>query len=116
MSIALDGTNGITFPDTSIQANSVSVSGIGGSAQSWQNVTGSRSAGTTYTNSTGKPIMVQVVTNAVGQVYGLVNSTNVVSSNMAAAATANTLTWIVPNGATYAVTSGAGNQFWGELR
>ena len=29
--------------------------------QTWQNVTGSRVQGTTYTNSTGKPIMVSII-------------------------------------------------------
>lgn len=49
MAMTINGTSGLTFPDTSTQ----SAAGIG-YGQSWQAV--SRVNGVTYTNSTGRPI------------------------------------------------------------
>jgi hypothetical protein len=49
MPVTINGTSGITFNDASVQG--ASAVGFG---QTWQTVT--RSAGVTYTNSTGKPI------------------------------------------------------------
>jgi hypothetical protein len=96
-----------------------------GVGQSWQNVLGSRSSGVTYTNSTGKPIVVMVHTNSVtgtpptvtASVSGvlLVNYTTTNPLNLYPA-------WhfslIVPNGATYVVNLGANTTFniWAELR
>ncbi len=37
--------------------------GIGGDGYSWHDETSNRSAGTTYTNTTGKPIMVNIFSN-----------------------------------------------------
>jgi len=91
-----------------------------GDGQSWQNVTGSRAANTVYTNTTGRPIMVKVITiatwpgsrdllvNGVSVDYQAVNSTwNGVIAQFA----------IVPAGATYqfGVAPVPVNQ-WMELR
>lgn len=81
-----------------------------GVGQTWQDVTASRSLDTTYTNTTGKPIVVQIsCTNTQGGkivvngvTVGLV--INTFTGNVQAFASA-----IVPNGATYRI-----NTFIGE--
>jgi hypothetical protein len=92
--------------------------------QTWQDVTGSRSAGTTYTNSTGKPIQVNI--------SGRSNSTTCVLTlivggvsvheayfvfNTGSQSSPGTLTAIVPAGSTYSVTASFFSiQIWAELR
>lgn len=78
-----------------------------GEAQTWQNVTASRTAGTIYTNTTGRPIMVSVrgTAAAPGTSVVLLVSGIVISAFEEGAANATVLTVcaIVPNGATYQV-------------
>lgn len=93
--------------------------------QTWQDVKSSRAAGTTYTNSTGKPIQVSIAVTVsgpsnpssmslvvggvgVGQVYWSVPSN----------AGGGQLTAIVPNGVNYVVNSSGntGITYWAELR
>lgn len=89
-----------------------------GVAQSWQNVTSSRTSGTTYTNNTGKPIMVNIVaSNGVYTTTTLTVSGVVVGkcSNPTTSSGAEaTLSAIVPDGATYS--SSGFIQGWFELR
>ena len=54
MAVDINGTTGLTFNNGSAQ----DVGGIGTGSQAWTNVTASRAFSTTYTNTTGKPIMV----------------------------------------------------------
>ena len=83
------------------------IAGIG-DGQTWQNVTASRAAGTTYTNSTGKPIMMNVHDNSSGGVL-------VVGGVTQNRATNNLFyTAIVPNGATYSFSLAFTH--WNELR
>jgi hypothetical protein len=82
-----------------------------GIGQTWSDVTGSRISGTTYTNSTGKPIMVSVeaIWAGAGVVVGGVN--------ICSPATTQSMgySFIVPDSTTYVVTtSGIGT--WAELR
>lgn len=53
MAVDINGLTGVTFNNGSVQGSS----GLG-FGQTLQNVTGSRSQSTTYTNSTGSPIQV----------------------------------------------------------
>lgn len=85
-----------------------------GYGQTWQDVTGSRVAATTYTNSTGKPIQVlisasQNLTNAVMTIAGtgltLLTTANSTSSLVSA---------VIPTGATYSF--GSAFAKWSELR
>ena len=111
MSVILDGTNGVTFPSTTVQGDA-SI----GYGQTWQNVTASRSASTTYTNSTGKPIMVYVQGNGGGglQVSLTVNG---VALPVLSGATSLTASAIVPNGQTYSFSyNGSSIPIWTELR
>lgn len=93
-----------------------------GVGQSWQNVTGSRALGTTYTNSTGKPIQVVITGSGIsvgciftfsvgGTVIGTTGGTGTVNEYA-------TASFIVPSGATYTATNSSGTTLlsWFELR
>lgn len=94
-----------------------------GNGQTWQSVTGSRASGTTYTNTTGKPIQVSicVVLFTTTAVYNnfYVNGVLVsrpVQDGGAVAASTDTICAIVPNGATYQFTGTSTINSWAELR
>ncbi len=84
-----------------------------GWGQTWQNVTGSRSAGVTYTNSTGRPITV-FMTPSTGTAGTTVEVGSVVLLNNIP--TNAPITFIVPNGAAYSISGSAGISRWVELR
>ena len=87
-----------------------------GVGQTWQDVTGSRSGGVTYTNSTGKPIQVNISFACVNGAGGLtVNGVLVAQSGVTCGNGNSFVTAIVPNGNTYDA-SGAGIVRWAELR
>jgi len=76
--------------------------------QTWQNVTGSRVLGTTYTNSTGKPIMLAVTgsssTAGGGAMDIFINGTFVGRQGVNYASSLSSKDFIaivIPNGATY---------------
>lgn len=84
--------------------------------QTWQDVTSSRSSGVTYTNTTGKPIMVNIWHTYDGTISITVDS-QIVSKGSAYGYDGNnhhTISAIVPAGSVYVVSSGWGN--WYELR
>jgi hypothetical protein len=114
------GANTITVPNaTGTVALTSEVIGIG---QTWQNVAGSRIAGTTYTNSTGKPITIAIsyTCNANNTVQGLsINGVSVFAAGMPVVSNGSGFSLIVPNGATYATVTNAGTitiVSWYELR
>jgi hypothetical protein len=86
-----------------------------GVGQTWQDLTSSRANGTTYTNSTGKPIMVStsftpqgggiIIVDGVSTVYGA----SVVNNSNGGCVT------VVPSGSTYSATN-PGLLNWYELR
>jgi len=95
-----------------------------GVGQSWSNLTSSRAFNTTYTNSTGKPIMVMVspiqTQNVVCQGTVIVNGATIGGwyfyDNASGPARFPT-SFIVPNGHTYRLTvTGSTLWYWGELR
>ena len=116
---ALTAAQGKELKD-SLNATVSSSFGVG---QTWQDVTSSRSSGVTYTNSTGKPIMISViatgrdaaVTIYVGSV--LVATQTDIYDGPSNASTGST---IVPAGATYRAIStnkyGVNVTSWAELR
>ena len=84
-----------------------------GVGQTWQNVSGSRSSGVTYTNSTGKPIQVQICKNTNGGGSFFIDSVQTgyyFASGNDFVATAT----IVPSGSTYQYNGGVA--LWAELR
>jgi hypothetical protein len=111
---ALVGTN-ITGTANSLNA------GLGVN-QTWQGVTGSRAIGTTYTNSTGKPITVTIsyTCSLANTVQGLViDGTTVYASSVSVNTFASGFTLIVPDGATYVTVTNNGTLTlvtWAELR
>jgi len=114
MPITVGGTE-ITFNDGTTQNTAAPAWGT------WQNVVGSRAVGTTYTNSTGRPIQisigVQLGPNATG--YLVINGNQVNrGSNPFGDRSINVTQFfaIIPNGNTYSVTGFNGITFWWELR
>ena len=77
-----------------------------GQGQTWQDVTGSRVTGTTYTNTTGKPIQVSIVLKAStggSRTDIQINGVNMIPTpTFATPGHSYTVPcFIVPNGATY---------------
>ena len=95
------------------------LNGMIGVGQSYQDLTSSRSAGVTYTNTTGKPIQI-IISATVADA-----STNYIYCNGTIILDGSTNTGmsmkyvfgaIIPNGATYAVTASDGIVKWFEIR
>ncbi len=95
--------------------------GLGGSAQTYHNVTGSRSAATNYTNGTGKPIFVLVNTSVgqTGLVTAYVDGNPIAEYSISTSNSRMTLSFIVPAGSTYKLDHVGGAFFainsWYEL-
>jgi len=91
--------------------------------QTWQDVVGSRTSGVEYTNTTGKPIMVAIVgtttttsNSRVDSYLGAIRVGRIQGTN--GEVTIGDSSFIVPNDASYTVTSvqGATIDVWSELR
>ena len=109
--MTVNADNSVSFPGNV-------ASGVLGAGQTWQNVTASRAASTTYTNTTGRPIYVYIsyITPAGGiesvRVDGIV-----VGRGSGSAGVSNNHYLVVPNGSTYVLTTnGASVSTWAELR
>lgn len=90
-----------------------------GSGQTWQDVTGSRSFGVTYTNTTGRPIMVSLYPGALSnRTYSLtVNGQQIASVAYGTATVQVPMVGIIPTGATYQASTDSGTlEKWTELR
>lgn len=95
-----------------------------GVGQTWQDVTGSRAAGTTYTNTTGRPIEVAVSFRQSGGNNEAQHTFNVNGVAVGRSVTrygegekASFTSAIVPEGASYSTSSTKGELFiWAELR
>lgn len=112
MSISIAATT-ITFNDATTQSTAA-VNGIGYS-QTWQDLTSSRAIGTSYTNSTGKPIMVAVNTSSGAQTTLTIDSVVVGRYSQNTGGLGSQLIAIVPNGSSYIATGGTISN-WAELR
>lgn len=91
-----------------------------GVGQTWQGVTGSRAINTTYTNTTGRTIVVSIacVLNNGGTVRINVNGVSAAyTTNGQTQSNTTGISAIVPPGATYNATVGSGSlNEWQELR
>ena len=91
-----------------------------GVGQTWQNMTASRSGGSTYTNNTGKPITVIVSirdANIFSGVLVYVGGVVIIDVDDVGAQGTTPYTFIVPNGLTYSVTVNSNTiRHWAELR
>ena len=98
------------------------LSAVLGVGQTWQDVTASRAAGVTYTNSAGRPIFVIVTGRdqaSGGRAY--VDGLSVGGFTQSSTGTVlSTISFIVPDGSTYSVSSGVSvtgtDKQWVELR
>lgn len=89
-----------------------------GVGQTWQNLGGSRSTGTTYTNTTGRAICISVrMTILQGTITDALVNGNIITSFANNGTGGNTWTHfvIVPPGATYRINTGSISGWW-ELR
>lgn len=84
-----------------------------GIGQTLQNVTSSRSSGTTYTNSTSSPILVMVTLSGGGTNY-TIGGVTMSGGQTGSTGYTWTLTFVVPAGFTYSV--GGSITSWAELR
>jgi hypothetical protein len=120
-------TSGNVLTSNGTTWTSATPAGSLGIGQTWQNVTGSRAFGSTYTNSTGNPIAVSVSGTASGGgsfvLILYVNGAEIGYSTVYAANAGYRVHsfFIVPNGATYAVSGSGGISattlyLWSELR
>ena len=86
-----------------------------GVGQTWQNLSGSRSAGVTYTNSTGRPIVVSVRAETGSSDCSIFVDGVLAAHALQTSLTRNFLTVIVPNGSTY-IMQPSFSALWSELR
>lgn len=106
--------------DNSVSFPGGVVSGVLGAGQTWQDVKVSRAAGTTYTNTTGKPIEVIVVYSGVNAQLELQVNGSTIWRQFSAVSSGDIYQGarvLVPAGSTYRVTGTLGTLFsWWELR
>ena len=90
-----------------------------GWGQTWQDVTASRSAGVTYTNTTGKPIVVSVSAVGSNTARGLSITVNgVLHTRFQSGSTGTSaVEAVINNGDEYSLTESTGGfTVWEELR
>lgn len=106
------------YVDTGLAA--VLAAALGGPAQTWQDVNGSRTINTDYTNSTGRPIQVSVCFSlaAFQYVQMTVNGVQVAYNQAGTSAEVLQACFIVPAGAVYRANSAGAfvQDSWSELR
>jgi hypothetical protein len=107
----------------SAAAGKLDTSAAFGQGQTWQNLTSSRAWNTTYTNTTGKPIMVSAYANGISETLATVIDGLEVSQDTGAGngqSGFSAVCIVVPNGSTYKITPSAtpisGYTGWYELR
>ena len=113
----VSGTGTVTVANLATAAKPI------GEGQTWQNMTASRSYNVTYTNDTGRPIMVNImVAVTVNQYVEILIGGSVVVSKVQWDSFASGRVWgtasaIIPAGNTYqAVSTGTNSMTWAELR
>lgn len=120
MSTTISGTTGINnVTDATTQITTIANGYDLGVGQTWQDVTASRAAGVTYTNTTGKPIMVNIISSPSASNYVTITIDGIdlgyTSFNASLGQSSNRN--IVPIGATYSVIVGGASLYkWYELR
>ena len=89
-----------------------------GYGQTWQNVIGSRALGTTYYNTTGKPItvLVNATSASATPVFVTVNGLQMYGTTPVAASQGSQSVVVPPGGSYVAGQSGGTVSSWSELR
>ena len=109
-----------TLVGTNITGTSNALNAGIGVNQTWTNVLASRAANTTYTNSTGKSIFVMVSLSSVSSSISSITINGTITSQITSNNGSSQIipvSFIVPNGQTYAVVVGVGSlNNWMELR
>lgn len=108
---AATATNAMNATNATLSTNCTNAVGYN---QTWQDVTGSRANGGTYTNSTGRPITV-LVSGQCTYATAYVNGVTIVNVSNPPDFFPFSVTFIVPSGATYQVNL-TSIQSWAELR
>jgi len=117
--ITAAGTSGnvLTSTGTAWVSSTNLAIGVG---QTWQNVTSSRTAGSTYYNTTGKPIMVNAYLSDGESRTGSLTVDSIVVAvaiSHGAGGSSATMSAIVPNSSSYIVNASGGSiAMWAELR
>ena len=118
--MSLGGGNWRCFSYQRGSGEALSSSGLG-QGQTWQDMTSSRVLGTTYTNSTGKPIGISGYVNngSAGRIAVTIGGVVVWNYMAASGIPPMPFTAVIPVGATYSVSVTAGTAtlaIWAELR
>ena len=113
-SLTINTLNGVDISASPVTTES-QVIGVG---QTWQDVTASRVLGTTYTNSTGKPILVAILaTNSVPYNITLtISGLAIPQAGYGSGGGYTGATFLVPNGAAYVLSGVTTINKWIELR
>ena len=118
MAVTIDGTANTITAEATSAANAIGIN------QTWQSFTTSggspqRTTGTTYTNSTGRPIMIAFSCNSGGAspTITIDSVTWTIGSGSSQYFNQATFSGVIPSGSTYSVSSfGSGSVTWAELR
>lgn len=100
-----NGTTWASSPATGLGVN-----------QTWQSLTANRALGTTYTNTTGKPIMVYCHVAGTGRCDITLNDVYIGQFQANASFVNGNASFIVPANHTYLITGAANLASWSELR
>lgn len=121
MTAVAPSTSGNVLTSNGTTWTSAAPAGTLGVGQTWQNVTSSRTSGTTYTNSTGKPIMVSAYNDGYNSDLPTISLTvdglKIAFVDSGTGVGGICVSGIVPNGSTYVITkTGVGTLNVFELR
>ncbi len=108
-----------TWAAVPVECRLAELGGIGNPGWKWRDLTASRSAATTYTNSTGRPIHLSVFTGTAAseQINLTVDGVKIMETGVTATGAVVNLSAIIPAGSTYSVGLVAGSiSKWFELR
>ena len=117
-----------TVPTAAVGTNSTQIASTAfvhatalGSGQSWQNVTASRARGTTYTNTTGRPIQILVQYqddpgNVAGATFNIGSLTRTTADLGGGTGHPYWFAAVIPHGTTYSFSGGLSLPAWWELR
>jgi hypothetical protein len=122
---AVNADEAVSKGQLDLKANAADLKEIG-VGQTWVDETANRVAGTTYTNTSGKPILISVMMGTTGDT-GTMRMELLVDGNIVAASSDSATSYspkafvcsIVPNGSTYKIDNGSksGNiSLWLELK
>ena len=114
--ITIDASQNVTVAGTLTGSSSITGTNLIGQSQTWQTVT--RASGTTYTNTTGRPIMLSVAQSTAGisTFTVTINGSALPALFASPSGTFGGFTIIIPVGATYVYTNTIGTGNAAEFR